>query len=165
MIWKNSYIIWTINDHARFNFPNGKGLSRESNSRPLAPKARIIPLDHTAFDVGRDAISSTYIHITLIPNINLSIGNYGPLCATRQYQSVSRWCLQNILHYRINYFMGHITLQNVAKWAHICCIWYIYHEYMQHDAACHLSSKRASVLRMERNCEWQLWPRSLGTQI
>ena len=31
-----------------------KGLTRESNSEPLAPKARIIPLDQRAFFLKRD---------------------------------------------------------------------------------------------------------------
>ena len=42
------------------NAKNNKGAFRESNSGPLAPKARIIPLDHKATDF--------VAHMTLIRN-------------------------------------------------------------------------------------------------
>ena len=37
-----------------------KGLFRESNPGPLAPKARIIPLDQTAGDKPRSALLQTH---------------------------------------------------------------------------------------------------------
>ena len=62
--WRESGIMKTVKSELSDYFNKTSGLNRDSNPGPLAPKARIIPLDHWAVETKRQTKGNNTLNLS-----------------------------------------------------------------------------------------------------